>query len=64
MPMKSNEISEKKYGPCENLKMGQNFSTKFKTIRLVDVGHFCPEFIDIDSINTKKSQVGCREGLS
>ena len=52
--MKSNEINEKKYGTCENLKMGQNFSTKLKTIRLVDVGHFCPEFIDIDSVNTKK----------
>ena len=62
--MKSNEINEKKYGPCENLKMDQNFSTKLKTIRLVDVGHFCPEFIDIDSVNTKKSRVGCKGGLS
>ena len=62
--MKSNEINEKKYGTCENLKMGQKFSNKLKTIRLVDVGHFCPEFIDIDSVNTKKSRVGCKGGLS
>ena len=62
--MKSNKINEKKYGTCDNLKMGQNFSTKLKTIRLVDVGHFCPEFIDIDSVNTKKSRVGLRGGLS
>ena len=60
LPLKSNKIKEKKYESFENLKMGRNSSTKLKTLRLVDVGHFCPEFIDIDSVNTKRSQVGLR----
>ena len=64
LPLKSNDIKEKKYENCENLKMGRNSSTKLKTLRLVGVGHFCPEFIDIDSVNTKKSRVGLRGGLS
>ena len=64
LPLKSNKIKEKKYESFENLKMGRNSSTKLKTLRLVDVGHFCPEFIDIDSVNTKRSRVGLRGGLS
>ena len=63
LPLKSNKIG-KKNESFENLKMGRNSSTMLKTLRLVDVGHFCPEFIDIDSVNTKRSRVGLRGGLS